>query len=249
MLMKEDNLIYGKHPLLEALRAGKPFEKILLQNGTSNVEMKEVNALARQANIPVQYVPHQKLNSITRKNHQGMIGFGSLIGYYDLQDILMHDYDHNKVPLFMLLDRVTDVRNFGAIARTAECCGASAIVVPATGGALIHADAIKASAGALTTLPVCKVNRLEDAVELLKLNGVQVLVSDMDAPKQLQELDFSAPTAIIMGSEGEGVSGKLASMADERFKIPMVGITESLNVSVAAGMILYEALKQRLGKA
>lgn len=244
--MKEENLIYGKHPLIEALKAGKPFEKILMQNGTSNAEMKEVSALARQAGIPVQYVPHQKLNKVTRNNHQGMIGFGTLISYYDLQDILMQCYDLNKVPLFLLLDRVTDVRNFGAIARTAECCGASAIVVPATGGALIHADAIKASAGALNTIPVCKVNRLEDAVDLLTLNGLQILVSEMDAQKHLHEVDFSIPTAIIMGSEGEGVSGKLASMANESFKIPMLGITESLNVSVAAGMVLYEAVRQRL---
>jgi len=244
--MKEENLIYGKHPLIEALKAGKPFEKILMQNGTSNAEMKEVSALARQAGIPVQYVPHQKLNKVTRNNHQGMIGFGTLISYYDLQDILMQCYDLNKVPLFLLLDRVTDVRNFGAIARTAECCGASAIVVPATGGALIHADAIKASAGALNTIPVCKVNRLEDAVDLLTLNGLQILVSEMDAEKHLHEVDFSIPTAIIMGSEGEGVSGKLASMANESFKIPMLGITESLNVSVAAGMVLYEAVRQRL---
>jgi 23S rRNA (guanosine2251-2'-O)-methyltransferase len=247
--MREENLIYGKHPLLEALRAGKEFEKILLQNGTSNAELKEVATLARQASIPVQYVPHQKLNNVTRKNHQGMIGFGSLIQYYDVQDILDHCYDENKVPLFVLLDRVTDVRNFGAIARTAECFGASAIIVPATGGALIHADAIKASAGALTTLPVCKVNRLEDAVELLKLNGLQILVSEMEASKNLHEIDFSIPLAVIMGSEGEGVSGRLASMADDSFKIPMVGITESLNVSVAAGMVLYEALRQRLLKA
>lgn len=245
--MREENLIFGKHPMLEALRAGKPFEKILLQNGTSNPEMKEVAALARQAGIPTQYVPHQKLNSITRSNHQGIIGFGSIISYYDLQDILMQCYDLNKVPLFLLLDRVTDVRNFGAIARTAECCGASAVVVPATGGALIHGDAIKASAGALNTIPVCKVNRLEDAVDLLVLNGLQILVSEMDAPKMLHEVDFSIPTAIILGSEGEGVSGKLANMANESFKIPMVGITESLNVSVAAGMIMYEALRQRLG--
>jgi 23S rRNA (guanosine2251-2'-O)-methyltransferase len=178
-----------------------------------------------------------------------MIGFGSLIQYYDVQDILDHCYDENKVPLFVLLDRVTDVRNFGAIARTAECFGASAVIVPATGGALIHADAIKASAGALTTLPVCKVNRLEDAVELLKLNGLQILVSEMEASKNLHEIDFSIPLAVIMGSEGEGVSGRLASMADDSFKIPMVGITESLNVSVAAGMVLYEALRQRLIKA
>lgn len=247
--MREDNLIYGKHPLLEALRAGKAFEKILLQNGTSNAEMKEVATLARQANIPVQYVPHQKLNNVTRKNHQGMIGFGTLIQYYDVQDILMQCYDENRVPLFVMLDRITDVRNFGAIARTAECLGASAIIVPATGGALIHADAIKASAGALNTIPVCKVNRLEEAVDLLKLNGVQILVSEMEATKTLQELDFSIPLAVVMGSEGEGVSGRLASMADASFKIPMVGITESLNVSVAAGMILYEALRQRLQKA
>ncbi|CAN5351374.1 23S rRNA (guanosine(2251)-2'-O)-methyltransferase RlmB [soil metagenome] len=246
--MKEENLIYGKHPLIEALKAGKPFEKILLQNGTSNAEMKELSSLARHAGIPVQYVPHQKLNKVTRNNHQGMIGFGTLISYYDLQDILMQCYDLNKVPLFLLLDRVTDVRNFGAIARTAECCGASAIVVPATGGALIHADAIKASAGALNLIPVCKVNRLEEAVDLLTLNGLQILVSEMDAEKNLHEVDFSAPTAIIMGSEGEGVSGKLASMANDSFKIPMIGATESLNVSVAAGMVLYEAVRQRLVK-
>ncbi len=246
--MKEENLIYGKHPLIEALKAGKPFEKILMQNGTSNAEMKEVGALARHAGIPVQYVPHQKLNKVTRNNHQGMIGFGTLISYYDLQDILMQSYDLNKVPLFLLLDRVTDVRNFGAIARTAECCGASAIVVPATGGALIHADAIKASAGALNIIPVCKVNRLEDAVDLLTLNGLQILVSEMDAEKHLHEVDFSIPTAIIMGSEGEGVSGKLASLANDSFKIPMLGATESLNVSVAAGMVLYEAVRQRLVK-
>ena len=242
----EDYLIYGRHPLAEALKEGKPFEKILIQKPATAPDVKALMALATAAGIPLQFVPQQKLNSITRKNHQGVIGFASAISYYKIEDILEQVYAEGRTPLFLILDQVTDVRNFGAIARTAECTGVDAIVVPAKGSALISGDAMKASAGALNLVPVCKVRFLSEALEFFKLNGITILSSDVKADKKLYECDLTGPVAIILGSEEKGVSPVLATEADEQFIIPMTGKIDSLNVSVSAGMILYETLKQRI---
>jgi 23S rRNA (guanosine2251-2'-O)-methyltransferase len=241
----DEHLIYGKHPVLEALKEGRPFEKLLIQRPATSDELRSIVSMATKQNVLVQFVPLQKLNSVTRKNHQGVVGFVSLIPYYDVADILAKVYEEGRTPLFLVLDQITDVRNFGAIARTAECCGVDALVVPAKGSALISADAMKASAGALNRLPVCKVRFLAEALDFFKLNGLAVFASDLKAGKMLYDCDLTIPMAVILGSEEDGVSPKLLEMADQNFIIPMAGNFDSLNVSVSAGIIMYETLRQR----
>lgn len=241
----DKNIIFGKHPVLEALRAGKAFEKLLVLKTSQAPEVREICGIARKAGYPVQMVPIQKLNTITRKNHQGVIGYASLIPYYEVQDIVSQAYEQGRDPLLLVLDQVTDVRNLGSIARSAECFGVDAIVVPEKGTAMIHADAIKASAGALLNMPVCKVADLKTTLKELKLNGLKILAAEADAGKPLKELELAGPLAIILGSEGYGIEAAIQALADETFHLPMVGQTQSLNVSVTAGIILYEVLGKR----
>ena len=243
--MEEEHLIYGKHPVLEALKEGRPFEKILVQRPASSPELRMISSLAAKQGVQVQLVPAEKLNRVTRKNHQGVVAFASVVPYYEVSDILAKVYEEGRTPLFLLLDQVTDVRNFGAIARSAECLGVDAIVVPAKGSAMLSGDAMKASAGALNRIPICKVRFLTDAVDLLQLNGLLVLATDLKADKMLYELDLKVPLAIILGSEEKGVSPKLFEKADQSFIIPMAGTFDSFNVSVSAGIVLYETLRQR----
>lgn len=246
--MNQSHLIYGRHPVLEALKADGMFEKILLQPEAQSPEVRAIKELAREKKIPVQHVPIQKLNSITRKNHQGVIAFISLIQYYTVEDVMMKAYDEGRTPFFLILDNITDVRNFGAISRSAELCGADAIIVPQKGGALISADAMKASAGALNLIHVCKVRELTDAANFLNENGIKLFAADESREKKLYDVDFTVPCAVILGAEGEGISEGLLRKADENFSIPMVGKIGSFNVSVAAGIVLYEMMRQRIAK-
>ncbi len=239
-------LIYGRHPVIEALKAEKVFEKILLQQGAFSDEISAIKTLARQSNVPVQFVPPQKLRTITAKNHQGVVGFLSLIQYYSVEDVMLKAYDEGRIPLFLLLDNITDVRNFGAIARTAEVTGVDALIVPQKGGALINEDAIKTSAGALNLIHVCKAQTLAHAVDYLKLNGIRIFAADEKAKKKVFEMDFSIPAAIIIGAEGEGISKELLQKSDESFSIPMLGKISSFNVSVTSGIVLYEVTRQRM---
>lgn len=243
--MEDEYLIYGKHPVLEALKENRPFEKLMVQRPATSPELRTIVSLAGKQNIIVQFVPVQKLNAITRKNHQGVVGFASVIPYYQVDDILAKVYEEGRTPLFMVLDQVTDVRNFGAIARTAECCGVDALIVPAKGSALLSADAMKASAGALNRIPVCKVRFLAEVLQMFKTNGIQILTADLKADKMLYDCDMTVPLAIVMGSEEKGVSQKLTDLADQPFIIPMMGNFDSFNVSVSAGIILYETVRQR----
>lgn len=246
--MNEQNLmIYGRHPVVDAIKAGKPFEKVMLLQGTTGETEIELRHLTREHNIPLSMVPREKLNKMAARgaNHQGVIGFLSVIEYQNLENILPFIYEKGETPLLLLLDNVTDVRNFGAIARSAEVMGVHALVVPQKGGALINADAMKASAGALSKIPVCREKTLSAVLDYLGSSGVQVISSDLKAEKQLFEMDFTQPTAILIGSEGEGVNANFVRRSDDTFKIPQVGTTDSLNVSVATGIILYEVVKQR----
>ncbi|HYC27913.1 MAG TPA: 23S rRNA (guanosine(2251)-2'-O)-methyltransferase RlmB, partial [Chitinophagaceae bacterium] len=193
-----------------------------------------------------QYVPVEKLNSITRANHQGVIAFAALVQYMELQQVIDHVVNNGQVPLFVMLDGVTDVRNIGAIARTAVCCGAQALIIPDKGVGALNEDAMKASAGALEKINVCRVNSLMKAVDELHLNGIKAYASEMTARKKLFEIDLASPCCVIMGSEDKGVFPPLMKICDEKFTIPMPGNFESLNVSVATGMILYESVKQRM---
>lgn len=242
---RKSALVTGRQPLVEALQSGKPVDKILLQKGVTGEVIYQIRNLAQERNIPVQYVPAEKLNALSRGNHQGVIAFTAAIQYLDLQQVISFVVEKGDTPLFLLLDGITDVRNIGAIARTALAMGAQALVIPDKGVAPLQEDAIKASAGALERISVCRVNSLMKAVDELHLNGIRVYASEMTAGKRISDCDFKTPVAIVMGGEEKGVYPALMKICDETFKIPMSGDFESLNVSVAAGMILYEVLQQR----
>jgi 23S rRNA (guanosine2251-2'-O)-methyltransferase len=241
------DMLFGLRPILEALNAGRTLEKIFLLRGTKNSMVSDISALARDASIPVQLVPVEKLDGLTRKNHQGAVAFVSPIDYAPLDGIVSGLFEEGKVPFLLLLDRITDVRNFGAIARTAECLGVQALVVPGRGAAQINGDALKTSAGALNLLPVCRENNLQETVRFLQQSGFTVVACTEKAEEAVgsAEADFSGPVAVLMGSEEDGISPELLRLADVKLKVPMVGQIQSLNVSVAAGIMLFEVAKQR----
>ncbi len=244
--MKKDSLIIGRQPLIEAMRDGRAIDKILFQRNTSGESIGEIRKLAKENNIPIQQVPPEKLFSITKANHQGVIAFAAIIQYMNLQDVIDSILSEGQVPLFIMLDGVTDVRNIGAIARSAFCCGAQAIIIPDKGVGALNEEAMKSSAGALEKIHICRVSSLLKAVDSLHLNGIKVFTSEMNASKKVFELNFSEPSCVIMGSEDNGVQPYISKAADEHFTIPMKNNFDSLNVSVAAGIILYEAMKQRI---
>ena len=244
--MKKNNLIIGRQPLIETIRSGRAVDKILLQRNTTGDSVEEIRQLAREYNIPVQVVPVEKLASLTRANHQGVVAFAGLVQYLDLQQVIDHTVSEGAIPLLVMLDGVTDVRNIGAIARSALCCGAQALIIPDKGTGALNEEAMKSSAGALERIHVCRVGSLLKAVDTLHLNGIRVFTSEMKAAKKVFELPLSEPCCIVMGSEDKGVQPYIYKAADEHFTIPMTGAFDSFNVSVAAGIILYEAMKSRL---
>lgn len=239
-------LVIGRQPVIEAIEAGRPLDKILLQANTSGDTISRIRQLAKTHNIPVQTVPAAKMSSYSRHNHQGCIAIAALLRYMNLQDVIDQVVGAGETPLLLMLDGITDVRNIGGIARTALCCGAQAIIIPDKGVGALNEDAIKASAGALEKIQVCRVSSLLKAIDELHLNGIRVFVSAMEQPLQLPQVDLSGPACIVMGSEHKGVQPYLDKAADERFSIPMKGDFDSFNVSVSAGIILYEAMKQRM---
>lgn len=241
---KPDNkeVVFGIQSVLETIRAGKEIDKILVQRELGNLEVLE---FARLKNIPIQKVPTEKLDRITRKNHQGVIAFVSAINYAKIENVVADTYEKGQVPLLLILDRITDVRNFGAIARTAECVGVHAIVIPTKGAAQINSDAMKTSSGALNFLPVCREENLFQTVKYLQNSGFQVVGCTEKVSKTIYEVDFKDPTAIVMGSEEDGISDEILRICDSLTTIPMTGRVGSLNVSVATGVILFETLRQR----
>jgi 23S rRNA (guanosine2251-2'-O)-methyltransferase len=243
--MKKSQLIIGRQPLIETIRSGRAVDKILLQRNTAGESIAEIRELAREYNIPVQVVPVEKLGSLTKANHQGVIAFAGLVQYMDLQQVIDHTVTGGALPLFVMLDGVTDVRNIGAIARTAVCCGAQALIIPDKGVGALNEEAMKSSAGALERINICRVPSLLKAVDTLHLNGIKVFTSEMRTSLKVFELPLSEPCCIVMGSEDKGVQPYIKKAADEFFSIPMAGDFDSLNVSVAAGIILYEAMKKR----
>jgi 23S rRNA (guanosine2251-2'-O)-methyltransferase len=245
MFTKGKNIIAGRNPVLEALKAGSGVDRILLYRNATGDILLEIKKLARELNVPVQMVPSQKLDGITDIQHQGIIAYKTLVQYYDLQDIIDQVNSLGQTPLFLLLDGITDVRNIGAIARTAVCTGVHGIIIPDKGVAALGEDAMKASAGALSHLQIIRVNSLVKAVDTLHLNGIPVYGTVMGAGKPVYEMLFAEPSAVIMGSEDKGIQSVLEKSCDGMFHIPMPGNFESLNVSVAAGMILYEVVRQR----
>lgn len=247
---KEDKseMIFGSRPILEALSAGKELEKVFLLRGTRNPTTDEIVSLAKSREVPVVTVPVEKLNKLTRKNHQGAVALISPITYQPLSEIVTSLFEQGRNPLLLILDRVTDVRNFGSIARNAECMGVDAIVIPSRGGAQINADAMKTSAGALNLVPVCREPNLKDTIDYLKDYGFQIVACTEKTEHQLNDFDVDmvSPTAILMGSEEDGISPEYLKRADVKLRIPLMGQIGSLNVSVATGIILYEAMRQRL---
>ncbi|MBX7093585.1 MAG: 23S rRNA (guanosine(2251)-2'-O)-methyltransferase RlmB [Flavobacteriales bacterium] len=240
------DLIFGTRAVIEAVRSGKEINKIMVQKGLSNDLFNELKNELKGMDVTLQFVPIEKLNRLTRKNHQGVIGFISPVTYHKVEELLPGVFESGKVPFLLMLDRVTDVRNFGAICRTAECMGIDAVIIPSRGGALITSDAVKTSAGALHRIPVCKEDNLKKTIHYLSASGLRVVSCTEKAEKQLDQIDYSDPLCIIMGSEEDGISGEYLKLSDEKVKIPMIGNIESLNVSVAAGMIMYEAVRQRI---
>lgn len=243
---KKSTLIIGRKAVIDALSQGKQLERIYLQNTASGQDVEQVRKLAAEHNIPVNKVPVEKLNGFNITNHEGCVGLIAKIQYQDLQQVISFVVEKGESPLFLILDGITDIRNIGGIARTALCTGVQAIIIPDKGVGALNEDAIQASAGALEQIAVCRVNSLMKAVDDLHLNGIKVYASEMTASKKIFDIDLKEPCAIVMGSEDKGIYPALMNICDEAVSIPMIGKFESLNVSVATGMLLYEAMKQRL---
>lgn len=238
-------LIFGTRAIIEAINSGKEIDKLLIQKGLTNELTLELSKLATSRNIPFSKVPVEKLDSITRKNHQGAICFLSAVVYSSLDNIVTECFQQGKNPFILLLDRITDVRNFGAIARTAECAGMHAIVIPGKGSAQINSDAMKTSAGALNYIPVCREPNLKETINYLKNSGIQVVASSEKAEDLIYAIDFKVPTAILLGSEEDGISPEYLKLASHAARIPLSGKIGSLNVSVAAAIVVFEGIRQR----
>lgn len=241
-----NQMVFGIRAVIEAIKAGKDIESLFIQRGLNGGLFSELKTLLREFDIPSQHVPIEKLNRITAKNHQGVIAFISPVTYQKIEDIIPNIYEKGDTPLILILDRITDVRNFGAIVRTAECTGVHAIVIPKKGAAQINPDAVKTSAGALYKVPICRHDNLLSVLRFVKDSGLQIVACTEKTDDFIYKPDFTTPTAIIMGSEDEGISFDLMRNSDYLTKIPMMGEIESLNVSVSAGIILYEVVRQRL---
>ena len=242
---EEKNYIFGIRAIIEAVEAGKTIDKLFIQKGLHNDLFAELWKLVREKRINYKHVPLEKINRLTRKNHQGVFAFISPIDFHNIEDVIPKLYEQGKNPLVLVLDRITDVRNFGAIARTAECAGVDTILIPEQNAAAINADAIKTSAGALHKVTVCRTWNLKLALQFMKESGIQLIGCTEKTQDDMYKPDYTTPTAIIIGSEEDGVSPEFLKMCDARAKIPMNGKIASLNVSVATGVILYEAIRQR----
>ncbi len=243
--MEKKDLIYGTRAVTEAIRAGKEIEKVLIEQGLQNELAKELLSTLRENAIPFSFVPLQKLNKLGSRNHQGVICYLSAVTYASLDNVIEQAFRNGKEPLIVLLDRITDVRNFGAIARSAECAGVDAIVIPDKGSASITSDAMKTSAGALNFIPVCRVRDLKQTIRFLQDSGLQVVACTEKARSSIYESDFEKPTALLFGSEEDGISESLLKMADQLALIPQKGKIGSLNVSVAVGVTVFEVLRQK----
>ena len=244
-MQARDHFLFGIHSILEAIGSGRELERVLIRRGAGSDLMKELVAAMRKHAIPFQQVPVEKLNSITRKNHQGAIAWLSAISYSDITTLLPAVFESGRDPLVLLLDGVSDVRNFGAIARSAECAGVDALVIPSAGNARINADAIKTSAGALHRIPVCRHPDLVKAARFVKDSGLRLFAATERAEEELFRADLTGPAGFILGSEERGISPLLLKEAGQWISIPMKGSISSLNVSVAAGIVLYEVMRQR----
>lgn len=245
-MIDKSQYIYGVHAVLEAIDAGKDIDKILLSKTLNAETAKEIDERARALRVPVQRVPVQKIDRITRRNHQGVLAMMSAVTYYRVEDIVPQLFDNGENPFIVVLDGVTDVRNFGAVARTCECAGVSAIVIPDRESVSANADAVKTSAGALNYLPVCREHNLVSAVRLLRDSGFKIVGTSDKSQKPYTQGDYTGPVAIVLGAEDKGVSPEIMKLCDTQVMIPEFGHINSLNVSVAGGIMIYEVVRQRL---
>ena len=244
--MEKDNFIFGTRAVIEAVNSDKIIEKVLITKSNDNELQNELLQILKKHRILHQFVPFQKINRITRKNHQGVLAFISPVRFYDVEEIVTRVFEEGRTPFIIVLDGVTDVRNFGAIVRTAECSGVDAVLVPEKGSAQINADAVKTSAGALHKIPICRTPSLRKTLENLKYSGLKVISASEKAEHNYYKTDFTGPTALVVGAEDIGVSKSIVSLSDEFVKIPILGEIKSLNVSVAASILMYETIRQRI---
>ncbi len=245
MINNKQEVIYGTRAIIEAIYSGKEFEKILIQKNVRNDLTSEMISLIKERKIPYSQVPVEKLNRVTRKNHQGTIAYISPINYSSIDHIISSAYESGEAPLLLILDRITDVRNFGAIARTAECAGVHGIIIPEKGGALISSDAVKTSAGGLNYIPVARSSNLKNDIKILKESGLFIVACTEKSNKEIFEIDMTRPVAIIIGAEENGISEEYLKISNDSGRIPINGQIKSLNVSVAAGIAVFEAIRQR----
>lgn len=245
-MIDKTQYIYGIHAVLEAIDAGKDIDKILLSKTLSPDTAQDITEKARALRVPVQRVPVQKIDRITRRNHQGVVAMMAAVTYYRIEDLVPQMFDEGENPLIVVLDGVTDVRNFGAVARTCECAGVSAIVIPDRESVSVNADAVKTSAGALNYLPVCREHNLAGAVRLLRDSGFKIVGTSDKSQTPYTSADYTSPVAIVLGAEGKGISPEIMKLCDTQVLIPEFGHINSLNVSVAGGIMIYEAVRQRL---
>lgn len=249
--MEEEKMqfLYGIHPVMEAVKAGRKFDKVLLKQGMEGQQFRELYGLLAENDIPYQFVPLDRLNRAVRGAHQGVVAYISQIDYVELEDMVNTALSVSEAPILVILDGVSDVRNLGAISRTLECVGGQGIIVPAKGGAAINAEAVKASAGALMRIDTCKVPNLRYAAYYLKQSGFKIVAATEKVDNYIYDIDLTGPIAIVMGSEGKGISQTMLSLADAKAAIPMAGEIGSLNVSIASAVVLYEAVRQRRATA
>ncbi len=245
MQEKKNQLVYGIHSIFEAIKAEKHFEKIFIRKGFKSELLGELFRYLKENTVPYQYVPIEKLNRITRKNHQGIIALVSDIEYENIEKLIPLIYERGEVPFIIVLDGVTDIRNFGAVSRTAECAGVDAIVVPNRGSAQINSDAIKTSSGALYSISICRTSNLAGTVRFLRDSGLQIIAVTEKAEDVLYRADFTSPVALILGAEDKGISKEILKLNDKTVKVPMFGSIGSLNVSAAASVVIYEVVRQR----
>ena len=241
----KNEMIFGVRAVLEAIDAGKEIDKILIKRDILSELSRELFAAVKGTNIPVQRVPVEKLNRITRKNHQGVIAFVSAVEYASVETFVPYLFEEGKDPLLVLLDGITDVRNFGSIARTCECAGVDAIIIPSHGSVTVNADAVKTSAGALHTLPVCREKNITETIKYLKASGFRIVCATERGKINYTQSDFNVPVCVVMGAEDTGIPSEHLALCDDWVSIPQYGKIESLNVSVATAVILYEAVRQR----
>lgn len=244
--MEKETTIFGIRAIMEAIKSGENIDKVFLQKGLRGDLFSELEDLLRKERLNISYVPVEKLNRLTKQNHQGAVAQIAPITFSTIENLVETVLESGKTPLFLLLDQLSDVRNFGAIIRTAECTGVSGIIIQKKGGAPVNGDTIKTSAGAIFKIPICKVDHIKDAVFYMQASGIKVIAATEKAEHTIYDVSFKEPCAIVMGSEGKGINPSVLKVSDDQAKLPILGEIESLNVSVACGAFLYEAVRQRM---